>query len=139
LVAWKVNPIDGPQSETAPGSSGVGQRVLIVDDNAEFRRLARSLLEHGGYAVVGEAGDGTSAVAACEALQPAIVLLDIQLPDMDGFQVADLLAAAPAAPAIVLISSRDSRSYRRQLAVTRARGFIAKAELSAVALAQALS
>jgi CheY-like chemotaxis protein len=134
-----VNPIDSPQSEMAPSSSGVSQRVLIVDDNAEFRRLARSLLEHGGYAVVGEASDGTSAVAACEALQPAIVLLDIQLPDMDGFQVADLLAAAPAAPDIVLISSRDSRSYRRQLAVTRARGFIAKAELSAVALSQALS
>ena len=120
-------------------SPEVGQRVLIVDDNGEFRRLARSLLEHGGYAVVGEAGDGTSAVSACEALRPAIVLLDIQLPDMDGFQVADLLAARPAAPEIVLISSRDSRSYRRQLAVTRARGFIAKAELSADSLARALS
>lgn len=133
-----MSPIDSPQSEMSPGSSGVGRRILIVDDNAEFRRLARSLLEHGGYAVVGEAGDGTSAVAACEALQPAIVLLDIQLPDMDGFQVADLLATAPAAPDIVLISSRDSRSYRRQLAVTRARGFIAKAELSADSLAEAL-
>jgi CheY-like chemotaxis protein len=113
--------------------------VLIVDDNADFRRLARALLEHGGYAVVGEVGDGTSAVAACEALRPAIVLLDIQLPDMDGFQVADLLAAETAAPDIVLISSRDSRSYRRQLAVTSARGFIAKAELSADSLAQVLS
>jgi CheY-like chemotaxis protein len=121
------------------GSSGAGQRVLIVDDNAEFRRLARSLLEYGGYAVVGEAGDGTSALAACESLRPAIVLLDIQLPDLDGFQVAALLAAEPDAPEIVLISSRDSRSYRRQLAVTGARGFIAKAELSADSLARALS
>ena len=136
-----MSPIDSPQPQISSGdeSSHDGQRVLIVDDNAEFRRLARSLLEHGGYAVVGEAGDGTSAVAACEALRPAIVLLDIQLPDMDGFQVADLLAAEPAAPEIVLISSRDSRSYRRQLALTRARGFIAKAELSADSLAQALS
>lgn len=136
-----MSPVDNPQSRMSPSGdrSGVGGRVLIVDDNAEFRRLARSLLEHGGYAVVGEADDGTSAVAACESLRPAIVLLDIQLPDMDGFQVADLLAAEPAAPDIVLISSRDSRSYRRQLAVTRARGFIAKAELSAESLAQALS
>ena len=136
-----MSPIGSPRPQMSPSdpSSGAGQRVLIVDDNAEFRRLARSLLEHGGYTVVGEVGDGTSAVAACEALQPAIVLLDIQLPDMDGFQVADLLAAEPDAPEIVLISSRDSRSYRRQLAVTRARGFVAKAELSADSLAQALS
>jgi CheY-like chemotaxis protein len=125
----------------SPGNDGprVGQRVLIVDDNPDFRRLARALLEHSGYAVVGEAGDGSSAVAACEALRPAIVLLDIQLPDMDGFQLADLLAAEPAAPRVVLISSRDSRSYRRQLAVTSARAFIAKAELSADSFAQALS
>lgn len=134
-----MSPVDSPQPEMSHGGSGVGQRVLIVDDNAEFRRLARSLLEYGGYAVVGEAGDGTSAVAACESLRPAIVLLDIQLPDMDGFQVADLLAAEPDAPEIVLISSRDSRSYRRQLAITRARGFIPKGELSADSLAQALS
>jgi CheY-like chemotaxis protein len=107
-----------PQTSPGDGSSGIGRRVLIVDDNADFRRLARGLLEH---------------------LRPAIVLLDIQLPDMDGFQVADLLAAEPAAPDIVLISSRDSGSYRRQLELTSARGFIAKAELSADSLAQALS
>jgi CheY-like chemotaxis protein len=130
--------VGSPQAHKPPADD-LSQRVLIVDDNAEFRRLARSLLEHGGYAVVGEAGDGASAVAACKSLQPAIVLLDIQLPDIDGFQVAALLAAQPAAPEIVLISSRDSRSYRRQLAVTRARGFIAKAELSADSLARALS
>lgn len=136
-----MSSVNRPRPQTSPGdgSSGVGRRVLIVDDNADFRRLARGLLEHGGYAIVGEVGDGTSALAACEALRPAIVLLDIQLPDMDGFQVADLLAAEPAAPDIVLISSRDSRSYRRQLALTSARGFIAKAELSADSLAQALS
>ena len=66
--------VDRPQPETLPGigSSGVALRVLIVDDNADFRRLARALLEHGGYAVVGEVGDGTSAVAACEALRPAM-------------------------------------------------------------------
>jgi CheY-like chemotaxis protein len=136
-----MRPVDRPQPETLPGigSSGVAKRLLIVDDSADFRRLARALLEHGGYAVVGEVGDGTSAVAACEALRPAIVLLDIQLPDMDGFEVADLLSAETAAPDIVLISSRDKRSYRRQLAITSARGFIAKAELSADSLAQVLS
>lgn len=132
---------DSPHPQTSEGAdtASVGERVLIVDDNAEFRGLARELLEHVGYTVVGEVGDGTTALAAFHALRPAIVLLDIQLPDIDGFQVADLLAAEAAAPIIVLISSRGTASYRRQLAATSANAFIEKAELSADTFAQALS
>lgn len=132
---------DSPHPQTSEGAdtANVGEGVLIVDDNAEFRGLARELLEHVGYTVVGEVGDGTTALAAFRALRPAIVVLDIQLPDMDGFQVADLLAAEAAAPMIVLISSRDRASYRRQLAATSANAFIEKGELSAESFAQALS
>jgi CheY-like chemotaxis protein len=132
---------DSPHPQTSEGAdtASVGERVLIVDDNAEFRGLARELLEHVGYTVVGEVGNGTAALAAFHALRPTIVLLDIQLPDIDGFQVADLLAAEAAAPMIVLISSRDRASYRRQLAETSANAFIEKGELSADTFAHALS
>lgn len=132
---------DSPHPRTSEGrdSSSVGERVLIVDDNVDFRRLARQLLEHVGYMVVGEVGDGTTAIAAFHSLRPSIVLLDIQLPDMDGFQVADLLAAQAAAPVVVLISTRDRVSYQRQLAATSANAFIEKGELSADSLAKALS
>lgn len=128
-----------PQRSKGPDTASVGERVLIVDDNVDFRRLARELLEHVGYLVVGEVGDGTTAIAAFQALRPSIVLLDIQLPDMDGFRVADLLAAQAVAPIVVLISSRDRASYRHQLASTSANAFIEKGELSADSLAEALN
>jgi DNA-binding NarL/FixJ family response regulator len=109
--------------------------VLIVDDHVVFRSLARSLLEAEGFEVVGEAPDGRSAIDAALQLQPDIVLLDVQLPDLDGFTVAERLAAIdPDRPAVVLVSSRDSSSYRRRLAATPARGFITKSQLSGSAL-----
>ena len=62
--------------------------VLIVDDHPSFRATARVLLESEGFDVVGEAEDGSSALEAVAALHPQIVLLDVQLPDLDGFEVA---------------------------------------------------
>ena len=109
--------------------------VLIVDDHADFRVFARALLEAGGFDVVGEAGDGASALTAARALKPALVLLDVQLPDIDGFAVCEQLSGDDDAPVIVLTSSRDASSYRRRLGESSARGFIAKAELSGRGLA----
>ena len=108
--------------------------VLIVDDHAAFRASARALLEAEGFEVVGEAADGAGAVEAVAALRPEIVLLDIQLPDLDGLAVAQQLAAAPDAPAVVLISSRDAATYGPRLQATPARGFIPKSGLSGEAL-----
>jgi DNA-binding NarL/FixJ family response regulator len=82
-------------------------RVLIVDDHARFRALARLLLVADGFDVVGEAGDGAQALVAARALHPDVVLLDVQLPDEDGFAVAGTLAARRPAPAVVLVSSRS--------------------------------
>jgi DNA-binding NarL/FixJ family response regulator len=114
--------------------SPVAATVLIVDDHAGFRSFARALLEAEGFNVVGEAADGASALAAARALAPELVLLDVALPDMDGFAVCDALLEEGAGPAVVLTSSRDVSSYRRRLKRSRARGFIPKSELSGPAL-----
>jgi DNA-binding NarL/FixJ family response regulator len=109
-------------------------RVLIVDDHPSFRASARSLLEAEGYEVVGEAADGAEAVRVAEQLRPDWVLLDIQLPDIDGFEVARRLAASDHPPKVVLTSSRDGADYGTCIAESRARGFVPKAELSGTAL-----
>jgi len=109
--------------------------VLIVDDHETFRESVSALLEAEGFAVVGEAADGLAGLAEAERLRPDVVLLDIQLPDLDGFAVAERLAAAPDAPAVVFISSRDAAAYGPRLEAAAVRGFIAKRELSGAALA----
>ena len=109
--------------------------MLIVDDHEDFRTSARSLLEAEGFDVVGEAADGGQAIAEAERLQPDIVLLDIQLPDLDGFAVAERLASTSDPPVVILISSRDATAYGPRVGKARARGFIPKSELSGAALA----
>jgi DNA-binding NarL/FixJ family response regulator len=113
--------------------------VLIVDDHEPFRERARLLLEDDGFEVVGEAADGESAVRAALCLRPQIVLLDVQLPGIDGFVVAQRLADGPDPPAVVLISSRGASTYRHRLRGSPARGFIAKAELSGEGLSSLLA
>jgi CheY-like chemotaxis protein len=109
--------------------------VVIVDDHPEFRESASALLEAEGFAVIGEAADGEEAIVAVERLRPEVVLLDIQLPTVDGFTVAERLAARPDAPRVVLISSREAAAYGPRLEAAAARGFIPKRELSGSALA----
>ena len=113
--------------------------MVIVDDHAGFRSSAKALLEAAGFEVVGEAEDGVSALAAVDRLHPRVVLLDIQLPDIDGFAVAERLASWAHPPAVVLISSRDARSYGPRLARAPARGFLSKADLSGEALSRMVS
>jgi DNA-binding NarL/FixJ family response regulator len=118
--------------------SGMRRTVLIVDDHAAFRSAARALLQAGGFDVVGEAADGAAAIAAVVELRPQIVLIDVQLPDVDGFAVAERVAEDGAAPAIVLTSSRSVASLRWRLATNSAWRFIPKSELSGEALAAAV-
>jgi DNA-binding NarL/FixJ family response regulator len=107
---------------------GLGETVLIVDDHRDFRAFARSLLEAGGFEVVGDAVDGASALVAVPALKPALVRLDVQLPDLDGFAVCEQLVGEEGPAVVVLTSTRDASSYRRRLGRSSAREFIAKAE-----------
>jgi DNA-binding NarL/FixJ family response regulator len=108
--------------------------ILIVDDNARFRAQARNLLVDDRFVVVGEAVDGASAIAFTRSLRPDIVLLDIGLPDVDGFAVAESLAASETPPMVVLTSSRDARAYGRRLQHGHAVGFIPKEQISAAAM-----
>jgi DNA-binding NarL/FixJ family response regulator len=108
--------------------------VLIVDDHPSFRASARMLLEAEGFDVIGEAQDGASALRAVRELHPDVVLLDVQLPDIDGIEVAARLSANGTARAIVLTSSRDLADLGPVRDRFNVRGFIPKAELSGAAL-----
>ena len=108
--------------------------ILIVDDHAAFRRSARALLQAEGLDVVGEAASGAAAIAEVERLAPAVVLLDIQLPDADGFAVAATLGARSDPPQVILISSRDATEYGDRIENAATRGFIVKSRLSGAAI-----
>jgi DNA-binding NarL/FixJ family response regulator len=108
--------------------------ILIVDDDPRFRTQARDILAGDGFVVVGEAVDGASGLEAAQALQPDFVLLDIGLPDIDGFEVARAMAVNGPPPWVVLTSSRDARAYGRRLTNGHSLGFIPKEQLSGAAI-----
>lgn len=89
--------------------------------------------------MVGEAPDGMSAIVAAGQLVPDLVLLDVNLPDLDGFDVASRITSTEGAPAVVLTSSRDCADFGPLVDRSGARGFIPKGELSGAALTQLLA
>jgi len=110
----------------------VGPSVLIVDDHAAFRASARRALEQDGFHVVGEAADGRSGIALARDLEPELVLLDVALPDLSGFDVAERLASTRSK--VVLISSREPADFGPRLHESAVLGFISKDRLSAAEL-----
>ena len=115
------------------------QTVLIVDDHPSFRASARAVLEANGFDVVGEADDGASALSAARALRPDVVLLDVQLPDANGFDICEFLCGDGPHPGIVLVSSRDASDYDGLIDSSPALGFISKADLSGETLRAVLA
>jgi DNA-binding NarL/FixJ family response regulator len=109
----------------------VSRRILIVDDHSGFRASARRMLEAGGFEVVGEAHDGAAAVEAAANLTPDVVLLDVQLPDANGIDLAGRLSAN-GGTAVILTSSRPVDQLGPEVTSSGARGFIPKDELSAL-------
>jgi DNA-binding NarL/FixJ family response regulator len=111
-------------------------KVLIVDDHEGFRASARRLLEAEGFEVVAEAASGADALQAAEAWRPELVLLDVHLPDTQGFDVAERLQVNGSAPAVVLTSSHDASDFGALVERSGARGFVPKSDLSGAALRQ---
>jgi DNA-binding NarL/FixJ family response regulator len=109
----------------------MSRTLVIVDDNAGFRRTARRVLEQDGFDVVGEAGDGSSAIALVRRLRPSVTLVDCCLPGIDGIEVAAELAHDTD---VVLTSTRDRGDYGDAIEKSGARGFVAKDELCGAAL-----
>ena len=114
------------------------RRVLVVDDHPSFRRCAGALLRAEGFEVVGEAADGTAALALAAELAPELVLLDVQLPDLDGFEVAARLLARDPELKVVLVSSRDRSAYGSRIDASGAMGFISKGDFSGLELERLL-
>jgi DNA-binding NarL/FixJ family response regulator len=113
----------------------VAYRILIVDDHPGFRATARTLLAADGFDVVGEAEDGRSALEAVERLRPDLVLLDVQLPDTDGFSVSRAVCRLNGkAPRVVLTSSHDAADFGPIVGRCGAAAFVPKAELTGAAL-----
>lgn len=108
--------------------------VLIVDDHCLFRTAARALLEADGFQVVGDAANGGAGIAAALALQPDLVLLDVRLPDTDGFTVAAELTGRPDGPAVVVTSSSDDPRYPELALRSGARGFLSKHDVGGPSL-----
>ena len=116
----------------------MSRTVVIVDDHASFRAVARRLLELEGFDVVGEAPDGETGVALARRLEPDLVLLDVNLPDMDGVTVADALCRDAPAPAVVLVSTVERAALGGRVEASGARGFLPKAELGSPRLLELL-
>ena len=128
-----------PAAPPVPPTRRDGLRVLVVDDHDAFRVAARAVLAAAGLDVVGEAVDGATALRQAEALAPDVVLLDVGLPDLDGFDVCDRLARLGQPPAVVLTSSRDASEYGNRVADSAARGFVPKSRLSGPVLVKLVS
>jgi CheY-like chemotaxis protein len=117
----------------------MARRVVIVDDNSAFSATARSLLEQGGLLVLAEAGTGLGGIEQAERHRPDLVLVDVQLPDFDGFEVAERLSQLERAPDVILTSSLDAADFGALVANSPALGFIPKADLSAAAIEDLLA
>jgi DNA-binding NarL/FixJ family response regulator len=112
----------------------VQRSVVIVDDHAGFRACARRLLENEGYRVIGEAGDGNSGLSKATELGPELMLVDVCLPDIDGFELCARLAELDPAPAVLLTSSRDCSELEPLAPCGCVCGVVPKDQLSGKAL-----
>lgn len=112
--------------------------VLVVDDQAPFRDVARLVVEMTDrFEVVGEAADGLSGVAAAEELKPSLVLMDLNMPDIDGFEATRRIRQAEPKVRVLMLSTHDPADYRDQAIEAGAFDFMSKSAFDPFVLAQA--
>jgi len=116
----------------------MARTVLIVDDHPGFRASARRMLEAGGFEVAGEVADGASARRVNRQLHPDVILLDVQLPDADGIELAGELSGTDGHPSVVLCSSRTAEELGAGLDSSGALGFVPKDELTVASVVELL-
>jgi len=133
LVTVRVSPDASAATRCDTEAMASFPAVLVVDDHDGFRAFARIMLEAAGFTVT-EAASGAEAAAAARIIRPQLVLLDIQLPDFDGFEVARRLAGHEPRPVIVLTSTREASDYGGRITSSPAAGFLPKDQLSGAAL-----
>jgi DNA-binding NarL/FixJ family response regulator len=121
-------------ARAVPDDGRVTRRLLLVDDHAGFRASARRTLSANGFDVVGEAVDGASALDLARSLRPDVMLIDLALPDMDGFAVSRIVCDEGLAGTVVLTSSRDWSDVCERAGETGAVAFVPKNELSGTRL-----
>jgi DNA-binding NarL/FixJ family response regulator len=123
-----------PGTPNSHNFSAVQRRIVIVDDHAGFRACARRLLESEGYRVIGEAPDGQSGLSQARELGPELMLVDVCLPDIDGFELCARLGELDPAPAVLLTSSRDCAELESLAPCGCVCGVVPKDQLSGQAL-----
>ncbi|MGY4531878.1 two-component system response regulator EvgA [Pseudomonas sp. TE3786] len=101
-------------------------RVLIADDHEVIRLATRMMLENAGHEVVGEASNGVEVVSKVRTLEPELIILDMDMPQLDGFAVLQRLHAEPKAAKIIVFSGLDASRYAVRCARAGASGFVAK-------------
>lgn len=114
----------------ALSTAAVNRSVLIVDDHPSIRKAARLVLDTKGFIVIGAVADGEAAVVETLRRQPDIVLLDVGLPDMTGFEAASRLRDAASSAVILLVSSRERSDFGPLIVDSGANGFVQKEQLS---------
>jgi DNA-binding NarL/FixJ family response regulator len=109
--------------------------ILVVDDDPTFRRLARRLLAAHGLAVVAEAGSVADALSTARTVRPTAALVDVELPDGDGFALAGELSAMAWSPRVVVTSVQSGKHFPAEARRNGAEAFVLKADLPAAPLA----
>ena len=105
--------------------------ILIVDDSAPFRELARRILAGDGFDVVGTASSSEEALSSVAVLRPQVALVDINLGADSGFELARRLdAARPDRPSVVLMSTHSADEFAELIEASPANGFVPKERLS---------